>query len=324
MRVMRNVIHAAVLVAATPAVAQPVTEPKACQVTIARAPDDVRAVVEAWVTSEAQCSVALEVRIVPTDGGLYLLAQDEHGGVRERIVPDAQTAGVLVASWIADDNAPALPPPAPPPIAEPAPVAAPEPLYESISPPGLAPIAIAAHAPSAPSAPRNSKWITAGGLLPMADGAGMGLRIEADVLRRGRFLFGAALSAAGSELSLASSSGGAYLETEDYKVMAYAARPWQRGRWQLRPALGIGAIHSEGYAYDGESMFYETEGTFPTVEASFMVSRELGKSWAAYTGPLATVVVQEFTAWNPFEQYPMTVNRSNLDFVMFAGVRRRL
>ncbi len=315
-------MYAAILVAAAPVAAQPVTQPKACQVTIARAPDDVRAVVEQWVKSEPQCSVALEVRIVPTEGGLYLLAQDERGGVRERIVPDAQTAGVLVASWIADDNAPPLPPPAPPPRAlETAPAPTVEPVYESITPPGLAPIAIAS---TAPAPKKNSKWITAGGLLPMSDNGGVGLRLEADIIRRGQWMFGAALSAAGSRVSLSSTYGGAYLSSADYKLIGYVSRPSQRGRWQLRPALGVGAIRSEGYAWDGDTMMYDVEGTFPTIEASFTVSRELGKSWAAYTGPLATVIVQEYTAWAPDAQYPMTINRSNLDFVMFAGLRRRL
>src|SRR5690606_15193316 len=106
-RVMRNVIYLAVLLAASSAAAQSVEEARTCQVTIARAPDDVREVVEAWVRSEPQCSKALEVRIVPTEGGLYLLAQDEQGRIRDRVVPDAETAGVLVASWIADDHAPA-------------------------------------------------------------------------------------------------------------------------------------------------------------------------------------------------------------------------
>ncbi|MEJ7604318.1 MAG: hypothetical protein WKG01_41040, partial [Kofleriaceae bacterium] len=48
--------------------AQPVIAPDRCDVTIARAPDDVREVIESWVRAEPRCSVALEVRVVPTDG----------------------------------------------------------------------------------------------------------------------------------------------------------------------------------------------------------------------------------------------------------------
>jgi hypothetical protein len=319
---MRNVVFAGLLVA-TPAAAQPVTQPKACQVTIARAPDDVRAVVEAWVKSEAQCNVALELRIVPTEGGLYLLAQDEQGRVRERIVPDAQTAGVLVASWIADDNAPPPPPPPAPPIEAPPAAAPTEPIAsnEALTPPGLAPVSLTAKA-TAPG-PRNSRWLTVGGLLPVADSSS-GLRIEADVWRKGRWIFGGAVSAAGGESPLYSSQGYGYLETEDYKLVTYIARPSQIGRWQLRPALGVGVVHTKGLAYDGGSMFYPLSGTFPTAEASFMVSRELGKSWAIYTGPIATVIAQTFESYSSSEPYTMQITRGDVDLVLFAGLRHRL
>jgi hypothetical protein len=313
---MRNVAFAALLVA-TPVAAQPVTTPKACQVTIARAPDDVRAVVETWVKSEAQCSVALEVRIVPTDGGLYLLAQDEQGRVRERIVPDAQTAGVLVASWIADDNAPAPPPPPPAPAPS-----APVVYNESISPPGLAPISLTATA--APTPLRRSKWITLGGLVPMADGAGAGLRLEVDVWRRGRWMFGGALSGGSGEMTLQSSYGTGYISAEDYKFIGYVARPSQFGKWQLRPSFGLGAMHTEGLAYDGNSMFYPLTGTFPTAEVSLLLSRDIGRSWAAYGGPLATFIAQEYTSYSAQEPYAMQVARGNVDLVLFAGVRHRL
>src|SRR5215211_2546137 len=82
-----------------------------CQVTFARAPDDVRKVIETWVHAEPRCVTTLELRVIPTDGGLYLMARDGNGRTHERLVPDAQSAGVLVASWIADDSArPAGPP----------------------------------------------------------------------------------------------------------------------------------------------------------------------------------------------------------------------
>src|SRR4051812_3641665 len=94
------------------AVAQPVTQPERepCKVTIALAPTDVREEIEAWVRAEPRCERELEVRVVPTDDGLYLTARDPGGHVRERIVPDAQSAAVLVVSWMADDSlGPTLP-----------------------------------------------------------------------------------------------------------------------------------------------------------------------------------------------------------------------
>lgn len=322
MRVMRNVIYAALLLAtalrAPEVAAQPVTQPKACQVTIARAPDDVRAVVETWVQSEPQCSVALEVRIVPTEGGLYLLAQDEHGRIRERIVPDAQTAGVLVASWIADDNAPPVYIPSPEPVTAPAAPIAPLETTESLTPPGLAPVSIVARAPAPP--PRRSKWLTASAMLPIGESAGIGVRADVDVLRRGRWYFGAGLSLGGSEMPLMSSNGNGFIHTNDYKAVINIARPSQFGRWELRPAIGVGVMHTVGLASDGVS-FFALDGTFTTIEASLLVSRELGKSWALYSGPLATVINQKYDVDS---EYPRTLSRGNLDLVLLTGVRRRL
>jgi hypothetical protein len=117
----------ATLLAATTSVARaqpadpaaPISRPSACTVDIVRAPDDVRPVVEGWIGGELRCAVALEVRIVKTDGGLYLLARDDRGRSFERIVPDAESAGALIASWAADDSvASAAPAPAPPREAE--------------------------------------------------------------------------------------------------------------------------------------------------------------------------------------------------------------
>lgn len=94
------------------AAAQPVEHPEVepCRVTIALAPPDVRAEIEAWVNAEPRCVRELEVRAIPTDGGLYLSARDNNGRTRERVVPDAQSAAVLIVSWMADDSLGASPP----------------------------------------------------------------------------------------------------------------------------------------------------------------------------------------------------------------------
>src|SRR5262249_45669644 len=94
------------LAGAGSAAAQPVTHPEAeaCKVTVAFAPDEVRAEVEAWVRAEPRCERELVVRVTPTEDGLYLTATDLKGHVRERVVPDAQSAAVLVVSWMADDS----------------------------------------------------------------------------------------------------------------------------------------------------------------------------------------------------------------------------
>jgi hypothetical protein len=102
-----------VLLATAPVLAAP-----PCDVVIARAPDAVRAEIEKWVAAEARCAVSLEVRVVETAGGLYVVVRDSHGFTRERVVPDAATVGALVASWAADDSIdgvwlPVAPPAAP-------------------------------------------------------------------------------------------------------------------------------------------------------------------------------------------------------------------
>src|ERR1041385_1493991 len=91
--------------------APPVTSAGACEVAIVRAPPEVRRAIESWVHNEASCKIALDVRVIPTADGLYLLARESTGGVHERVVPDAQSAGVLVASWVADASLEAVPPP---------------------------------------------------------------------------------------------------------------------------------------------------------------------------------------------------------------------
>jgi hypothetical protein len=319
---MRPIIHAALLFAMLhgEASAEPMPQPGTCRVTIARAPDDVRATVEAWVRSEPQCSVALEIRVVPTEGGLYLLAQDERGRMRERIVPDAQTAGVLVASWIADDNAP-QPQPLVEPVQAPPPTStiSPEwPTNESLAPPGLAPATITA---AATTPVRRSRWLSVGALFPLSPDSGLGLRVDADLFRRGRWTLGAAVSAGAAEQHLFTSNGGGELDSTDYKLMAVAARTTQTGRWHLRPALGVGLIRSEGLANDGT--MYLVSGTFPTAEASFMLSRELGKNWAVYMAPTATLIVQEYTIHESSWGW-RTLHRGLVDLALFSGVRHRL
>jgi hypothetical protein len=111
----------------------------------------------------------------------------------------------------------------------------------------------------------------------------------------------------------------AYIYARDVRAVGYVARPWYRGRWELRPTVGLGFMQSTGAVYDG-SMTFGVEGAFVTLEGSFLINRDLGKSWAVYAGPLATVMMQKYDSDGVT---PMVI-RNNLDFVMFAGLRRRL
>lgn len=85
-----------------------------CQVNVVRAPEDVRRMIEAWVRREAACRTSIEVRVIPTDNGLYVLAREPSGRIYERLVPDAQAAGVLITSWIASDSLAPVPTASPP------------------------------------------------------------------------------------------------------------------------------------------------------------------------------------------------------------------
>ena len=107
---MKRATAIALLLVGHAAGAQPVIHPEPCRVTVATAPPDVRAEIEAWVAAEPRCVRELEVRVVPTEGGLYLSATDPNGHVRDRVVPDAQSAAVLVVSWMADDSLGPMPP----------------------------------------------------------------------------------------------------------------------------------------------------------------------------------------------------------------------
>jgi hypothetical protein len=149
-----------------PVFAEPAPAParERCSVTIVRAPERVRREVERWVSAEPRCSRSLELRVVPTEGGLYLLARDDRGLIRERLVPDAQSVGVLVASWVADDApfqpGPRRAGPAPEPTPEPddpdnadAPDA-PTPEAEATPAPAPTPAPVPVLAPAPRAAPR--------------------------------------------------------------------------------------------------------------------------------------------------------------------------
>ena len=217
MHAMRNFAIAIVLVA-TPALAQPGQDaPPAdahdaapCQatVTLSRAPDDVRAVVDTWVHSEPSCSHALDVSVDAVDDGYVVNARDSSGRLRVRIVPDSQTLAVLIASWSADDR---------------------------LDPQG--PLAVAAEPPRAPQTTSEADAL-AGPRLQVAAvmGEATGARVELDLFGH-RIPVGIAGSAAwtaqGSQRWL--------------QALAYLGVAFQWQRWQLRAQLGAGVqqTHSD-------------------------------------------------------------------------------
>jgi hypothetical protein len=284
-------------------------EAPACKVEILRAPPEVQAVVEDWVRAERVCGPALKVRIVPTPGGLYVLATDASGRARERVVPDATTAGVLIASWAADDGAPA-----PVTAAAPAPPA---------SVPPLAPTAIAMEPPAPPAPPpvtpapplappstypslvvlvdggraqrRGLRSLDAGLVMTMSvgnasiDNASFGVKVGADLVARHGVRLGVAGGFVRSVWAYTNSFGyPEQVETSDVRVVARVAVERQRGRWSGRLELGLGAVITSVATMS----FGSTSGVSPYGELGATVGFQLTPGWRLRAGPVLSLTAQ--------------------------------
>lgn len=314
---MRNVILP-LLLAVSPAAAQPVTQPSACEVTISRAPDDVRDAIEAWVAAEPRCATTIDVRVVPTDGGYYLFARDAAGRVRERVVPDAQSAGVLVASWVADDlieHHEATPAPAPAPAPPPPPRFAP-PGSVAVAP---APNVDAGVAPAARAEPYG-RWLTIAGTMDEIFQSG-GLRAELDIKRYGRWSIGAGLSRSSLTLDVMAPASWGYIHTEDTRAFGTVAHTLARGRWELRLALAAGFMYTDAKGWVEDEQIQAT-GAFPTADLSVMVNMRMFDNWALAVGAFAAANVQTYKITTSIGD--TTLERRGLEHNWFAGFRRRL
>jgi hypothetical protein len=333
---MRNLVAIAALAVATPAAAQPVTSPGACAVTISRAPEDVRIVVEGWVKAEPRCASSIDVRIIPTDGGLYILAQDDRGSTRERIVPDAQSAGVLIASWVADDTFPPdktvvfVPDFAPPATATERPAAMPV----------ASPAAFVDAPPAARRPAKLRKWVSFGPAfnigrqLGTGRESGGGLRAEVDVKSWTTWSLGLALSRTGwtrDNFTTGYPENYEFLSARDTKAVAYLARTATAGRFQLRASAGAGAVWTHLFGMysnnDGAwNMFSSDESKlFATAEGSLLASVRLG-NWGLHIGPVLTIYSQTFTAHqeNVWEPMTETIKRSLIESMVWTGLRHSL
>jgi hypothetical protein len=319
---MRNLILSLLAVSA-PAAAQPVTQPTTCQVTVSRAPDDVRDAIEAWVAAEPRCTSTLDVRVVPTDGGFYLFARDEAGRVRERVVPDAQSAGVLVASWVADDLiARHVPETATPPAPANAPPSAPD-RAPAFAPPGTTmptPQVDAIVTPAKRNEPYG-RWLTIAGTFDKAFDKG-GLRAELDIKRYGRWTFGVGLARGGTTLSAMTVSTYGYIDVNDTRALGTISHTTAFGRrLELRFALAAGFMHTdaEGWIEDEE---IAASGVFPTADLSVMVNLRLFDNWALAVGAFAAANAQTYKIETG--RGLTTIDRGGLEHNWFAGFRHRL
>lgn len=321
---MRAIIPLAIVVAAWVAApvarAQTFGPPQQCSVSIARAPDDVRAEIERWVHAETRCANALEVRVVPTDGGLYLFARDDHGRVRERIVPDARSAGVLVASWVADDSvfSAAATPPAPPPP----PVASEPPAVVQISAPGMAMPTEGVVAEATPSVPSH-RWLSLGAMTDFDNN--LGVRAEGDIIARGRWTIAASLAVSQNELdfmaqpSLPDTWG--VMNLTDVRAIASVAHTLSWNGWQLRVTAGAGVMYSQVTVRSNSSVVpRDGDGWFPTAETAIFVSRQVGDRFAITAGPVVTWLVQNYKD----DANTALLIRRDAEIAGFAGLRYRL
>jgi hypothetical protein len=268
--------HLALLLVATaaPAVAQPVTQPEhaPCAVEIVHAPAAVRATIESWVRAEPRCNKHLEVRVVPTAGGFYLLARDDQGQVRERVVPDAQSVAVLVVSWAADDS---LPSPIPATPVEIAPPARHAPLRQLDDSPELD-----LHA--GPRTRQGAHHALMLGGITAPDGA-LGARGQLDVLALGDWTLGFS----GAWLPGDHDAPRADMSTlrSSSRLGVYVGRSVELGPLELRAQLGAGAaIEARALMAGGD-----TTAVRPFGEASLLVTVPLGSRVGLVAGPVVDV-----------------------------------
>jgi hypothetical protein len=315
-------ILGALLAMTAAAAAQPIEH--TCEVRFVRAPDDVRHVIETWLAAEPRCTSKIDLRVIPTEQGFYLIAQRPDGRIHERFVPDAQSAGVLVASWVADDwvapqsNVWSSPRPAGAPIA---PVLAPPQNTRS-----------AESSVSAISTPRSrdtnaARWLSLGTTFSVDGPENVGLRGELDVLSRGNFTLGAALAFTRSMQGIANADGYGEMVAADYAATLYGAYTLRSDRWELRTALGLGGVYSniQGIIEPSPgtpwpSMPYiEGSGTGVMGTASMILTARMGDRWGIHAG----LIVHTITETLPTNQ-GMDLVREDAHMFFLTGVRFRL
>jgi hypothetical protein len=260
----------------------------------------VRDAVSAWVFHESHCGAPLEVRIVETREGLYVFARDTDGRVRERVVPDAQSAGVLIASWAAAD-APAQEPPSMAielsylPAADRAPV-------------------VTRHAPPA-------KTFAMHGVVNHNT---RGARWELDLRQRGALRLGLAASIGHDGHVDYENRGHDVLEYVDMKAMGQLAVVGEAGavRLQWSAALGAHVTYLQGTNYFTDAPMPEVSrfnavSTSPAVETAAALGVRVSPQWYLEVGALVAVLTQKYWA----RPANTEIEARGLEALFFTGVR---
>jgi len=326
-------VLATLLALAAPVAAQPAGPvSRTCEVRFVRAPDDVRYVIETWLAAEPHCSSKIDLRVIPTDHGFYLIAQRPDGRLHERYVPDAQSAGVLVASWVADDwVAPRTAPAssdiwnAPRPGAPPATPTRSVPQYTT---PSETSVITAARSPlRRESAPR---WLTLGAMFDTDRPEDGGLRAELDVFSRGGISLGVALAYSETMMrmysSLSSLGSASEIRSNDLAATVYGAYTLRYGRWELRGAVGAGAVYSEvdGTVDSNPGTWTPMESLSATgggvvLTASLLATLRIGDRWGINAGLTSHFISEQFPT-----NLESEIQRTDSRVFFFTGLRRRI
>ncbi|MCB9572353.1 MAG: hypothetical protein H6709_09735 [Kofleriaceae bacterium] len=294
-------------------VARPADDP--CGVHIVRAPDDLRAAVAARLAADASaCAGTLDVWLIPTDGGVYVQARDRIGRVRERVVADAATAATLLASWVEVDAArPLWDPPRPPRIAEPtrdddgaaggaepaarpaddAVATAPVTRATLLPPAATAPGVTTTGVGVAPAPGRRTWSIAALSHVTGSGMAGVGGRVQVDLLRRGRWQLGAAATglALGASPHLYAMPLDPQTTVEEtgrtsLDLEVTMRRSWRLGRIDVTPSVALGAgaarhqLWMSGRDVYGDALY----SVGPRVEGAITASTHLRGRWRVEAG----------------------------------------
>jgi len=284
---MRYPLLIAIVSLARSAAAQPVDPPPfiethPCSVTIVHAPDDVRREIEDWVHREVECRISLDVRAIPTDGGLYLVARASTGQLHERLVPDAQTAGVLVASWIANDSLEPIPPPPPPPLLLLLPAPAPPFAGPPTRPMLEAPRPCGAFACS--GRPGVGSWGLGVTVLSLGP-TGARLRGDFDFARRGSFAVGLVLAGGtGVEDNMYIYSRARRADARALGALSFTMR---QGMWSARAQAAAGAVWSHVFK-DESAGVSPANWAAVALEASLLLGYHLSDQWSVGVAPVAT------------------------------------
>jgi hypothetical protein len=320
-RLVLPVAAVAFLGLGTVASAQPTPR---CEIHVLRAPDGVRVAIEEAVRAEKRCDMSLVVRVVPTDKGLYLLAQSPSGRSFEAVVADARAAAAQVAAWSIPELISPVKEAEP---VEPLPVAAKDPnvfAVPRVRPPGVTPElsnSDKVSVPPASSSTRSNRFLSAGGWI--GDRV-VGARIGVDLAGKNGWSLGVALGA--SEMRMLGSEVAteiAAFDFSDIRTVATAGYTFGSGGAQLRTEVGAGVVHTSltGLSpFTPNAMEFETSGLFPVGEASVHGIFSVGSSWALSAGPIISFYGQEYRSTTTNE----VMVRRELDVSVLAQLRRRL